>query len=54
MFNDERKVKYLFKCSDCSMIVVITLEEDEDIKSVQNDQMQFDCPCGGLSYVLRD
>jgi len=51
---DEKKLKFLFKCSECQMIVSIDLEDEEDIQNVQDNKLFLDCPCGGKSEVLRN
>ena len=52
MFN--QKLKYLFKCADCEMIVSVEIEDEEDLKKVHEDELILDCPCGGKACVLRD
>ena len=51
---DNKKLKFLFRCEDCQMIVSIDLENEDDIENAQDDQMVLDCPCGSKSYVLRN
>lgn len=53
MFSDLKR-KFLFKCEDCQMILSIELEEEEDLKKVQDDEMVLECPCSGHCTVLRD
>jgi len=53
MFGDT-KIKYLFKCEECNMILAVDFEEEEDLKKVQDDKMVLECPCGGPCKVLRD
>lgn len=48
------KRKYLFRCSDCEMIVSIELEEEEDLEKLHKDEFILDCPCGGMSSQLLD
>lgn len=51
---DEKLQKFLFKCKECSMIVCVELEDEEDLEKVVEDKLVLECPCGGKSYVLRD
>ncbi len=51
---DEKKQKFLFKCKECSMIVSVELEDEEDLKKVFDNELVLECPCGGKSHVLRD
>jgi len=53
MFS-ESKIKFLFKCNDCNLIVSIDLEEEEDIQKVREDETVLECPCGGKCFPLRD
>lgn len=54
MFTDPTKRKFLFKCNDCSMILSVDLDEEDDLEKVQEDKMTLECPCGGQCVVLRD
>jgi len=49
-----KKRKFLFKCSDCQMIVSVDFDEPDDIEKVQEDKIVLECPCGAHSKVLRD
>lgn len=51
---DDKKQKFLFKCDDCSMIVSIELEEEDELEQVHDNKLILECPCGGKSHVLRD
>ena len=51
---DTNKIKFLFKCADCSNIFSVELEDAEDIKKVRDDKMDLECSCGGKCQVLRD
>jgi len=53
MYNDTKR-KFLFKCEECAMILSVEFEEPEDLKNVQDDKVELECPCGGLCKVLRD
>ena len=46
--------KYLFKCSDCQMIVAVDLEDDADLKKWHDDTLHYLCQCGGACLPLRD
>jgi RNase P subunit RPR2 len=46
--------KFLFKCSTCKTILIVDLEEKEDIKKAQNDEVVLECSCGGECLVLLD
>jgi len=52
MFSEKRK--FLFKCDECSMILSVEFDEEEDLQKVQDDKMVLECPCGGHCNVLRD
>jgi DNA-directed RNA polymerase subunit RPC12/RpoP len=54
MFDPTTKLKFLFKCEDCGMIVSVDLEDEEDVKEANEDKMILACPCGGKSKVLRN
>ena len=51
---DKNKVHFLFKCEDCSMIVSIELEYEEDLEKVREGDFVLDCQCGFKCYVLRN
>jgi len=53
MFSSSPK-KFLFKCEDCEMILAVSLEEKEDLKKVNDNEMFLECPCSGVCKVLRD
>lgn len=53
MFNDPKR-KFLFKCEDCSMILSVDFESEEDLKDIQDDKIELECPCGSKCKVLRD
>ncbi len=36
------------------MIVAIELDDEEDLKDVQENKFILDCPCGSKRHVLRD
>lgn len=48
------KRKFLFKCSDCAMVISVELEDPEDLEDVQEDKIELECPCQGKCKVLRD
>ena len=50
MFSQVRK--FLFKCKDCSLILLVEFEEDEDIETVIQDEMTLDCLCKGKCHGL--
>jgi hypothetical protein len=50
----DKKRKFLFKCEDCSMLLIIELEESQDLKDIQEDKMKLECPCGSVCVVLRN
>jgi len=54
MFINTNKRKYLFKCEDCSLILSVDLDEEEDFKKVNDDKMILHCPCEGECKILRD
>jgi RNase P subunit RPR2 len=51
---DPRKIKFLFRCKECQMILSVELEDEIDLKEVREDKMYLECPCGSRCYVLRD
>ena len=53
MFS-EPKIKFLFKCENCTMIVSIELEEEDDIQKVRENKTELECPCKGKCFPLRD
>jgi hypothetical protein len=53
MFSDSSK-KFLFKCEDCEMILSVILEDKEDLKKVNDNEMYLECPCGGMCLILRN
>lgn len=55
MFTDSNKRKFLFKCSDCEMIISANFDDEDDIKDIEEDKMTLECvTCGGKCHVLRD
>jgi Fe2+ or Zn2+ uptake regulation protein len=54
MFDTATKLKFLFKCEECGVIVSVDLEEQEDIEEANEDKMLLSCPCGGKAKVLRN
>ncbi len=48
------KHEFLFKCEDCETILSIKLEDEEDLKKVQENKMILECVCGSKCFVLRD
>lgn len=53
MFS-ESKIKFLFKCKECNLIVSISLDDEVDIEKVREDETELECPCGGKCVALRD
>ena len=53
MFSNT-KIKFLFRCDDCQMILSVEFEDKEDLDKVQEDKMILECPCNGHCIVLRD
>jgi len=54
MFIDTKKRKYLFKCEDCSLILSVDFDEEEEFEKVNDDKMILQCPCEGECKILRD
>ncbi len=52
MFTQMRK--FLFKCEECETILSVEFDDEDDIKKVQEDKVDLECPCGGYCKVLRD
>lgn len=50
----ETKRKFLFKCEECEMIIVISIDDPDDLQDIQDDKMFLECPCGAYCKVLRD
>lgn len=50
----DSKRKFLFKCAECSIILSVEFESQEDIDLVLDDKMKIDCPCGEKCSFLRD
>lgn len=46
------KQKFLFRCSECKVIITSEFEDEEDIEDIKEGKLFFDCPCGGLSKLL--
>lgn len=46
--------KFLFRCQDCDMLLTVDFEKSDEIDKVNNDDIELECPCGGLCLVLRD
>lgn len=46
--------KFLFKCTECEMIISVEFESPEDLEDVQEDKMTLECPCAGKCHVLRN
>ena len=53
MLNN-KKIKSLFKCDICEMILSIEFEEPKDIEEYKEDKILLECPCGGICLPLRD
>lgn len=53
MFNQSKR-EFLFKCDECQMILSVSLEEEDDLKKVQDGEMVLKCLCDGNCYILRD
>jgi len=49
-----RTRKFLFKCEECEVILSVEFDDEDDIKKVQEDKVDLECPCGGYCKVLRD
>lgn len=45
---------FLFKCEECSTILSIDFETEEDIKNTNDNKVEIACPCGGKCKVLRN
>ena len=55
MFSDSPKSqKFLFKCEECQMILSVSLEDKEDLKKVNDNEMYLECPCSGICKILRN
>ena len=48
------KRKFLFRCNDCGLILDIDFDDPEDLKKVQENKIELECPCGALCKVLRN
>jgi hypothetical protein len=46
--------KFLFKCEKCGLILSAEFENNDDIKKIQENKMDFECHCGGICKVLFD
>ncbi len=47
--------KFLFKCSDCQIIVEVDdFKEQHEIDKVVNDEIELECTCGGICNVILD
>ena len=46
--------KFLFKCEECKIILSVEFDDEDDIKKVQENKVDLECPCGGYCKVLRD
>lgn len=53
MFFD-KKIKHLFKCDTCEVILMLEFEEKKEIEEVREDKVLLECPCGGICLPLRD
>lgn len=53
MFFD-KKIKPLFKCDTCSIILLLEFDEKKDIEDFREDKILLECPCGGVCLPLRD
>ena len=49
-----KKIKCLFKCDICEMILSVDFEETKDIEDFREDKVLLECPCGGVCLPLRD
>ena len=47
-------VSSLFRCEQCELILSVSLEDDVDVRKVQDRRMVLECPCGGHCHVLPD
>jgi hypothetical protein len=52
MFSD--KIKFLFKCNECNLIISVEMEDDADIESARENETDLECNCGGACKPLRD
>jgi len=52
MFGNKRK--FLFRCEKCALILAVEIEDEEDLKQIENNKLVLECPCGGICRVLRD
>jgi hypothetical protein len=53
MFSDKKR-HYLFKCEECSMILAVDFDDQEDIDKIVDDRLELECPCGAHCHVLRN
>jgi len=54
MFTDSKKIKFLYRCNDCEMIISVDFDEQEDIEGAENGTLKLECACGGHCIVLRN
>lgn len=52
--NPNKKVKSLFKCDICEMILSVEFDNDKEISDLREDKILLECPCGGICCPLRD
>lgn len=52
--DSDKKIKFLFRCDTCQMIISTEFETDKDIQDVREDKILLECPCGGICLPLRD
>jgi hypothetical protein len=46
--------KFLFRCEDCGLIVLVDFDDELDLQDVQEDKIILECHCNGKYKVLRD
>ena len=45
---------FLFRCEECSTILSVDFETEEDIENTNDNKVEITCPCGGKCKVLRN
>lgn len=48
------KRKFLFKCDECETIINIELDDEDDLKKINNNEIVLECSCGGQCEILKD